>query len=86
MNLTSCVVCGAQDLRLGFIPDAGDQMSQKIMAWFEGEPEENKFLGLRTGNVKTDSKSEPIISYKCASCGYIHLFGKPEETNDIESS
>lgn len=82
MKLTACIACGTTDLKLGFIPDAGDQMSQKIMAWFEGAPEENKFFGLSTGNVKTTSESEPIVCYKCTNCGYIHLFAKPDATND----
>lgn len=82
MNLPACLACGNNELRLGFIPDAGDQMSQKIMAWYEGEPEESKFFGLKTGNVKTDAKSEPIVCYKCVRCGYIHMFGKPDSSND----
>ena len=81
MNLPACVACGANELKLGFIPDAGDQLSQKIMAWYEGEPKESKFFGLSTGNVKTDSQCEPIVCFKCVSCGYIHMFGKPENAN-----
>jgi predicted nucleic-acid-binding Zn-ribbon protein len=34
----SCVACGGKELEPGFIPDAGDNMSNVIMGWHEGAP------------------------------------------------
>jgi predicted nucleic-acid-binding Zn-ribbon protein len=74
MNKSPCIACGGTELQLGFIPDAGDQMSNVIMGWHEGEPEDFKIFGMKTGNVKTSSKREVILAYKCASCGFLHLY------------
>jgi len=69
-----CVACGSSDIRRGFIPDAGDMMSNVVMAWYEGDPEQMRMLGMKTDNVKSDSPREPVVAYKCASCGFLHLY------------
>ncbi|MCO6455294.1 MAG: hypothetical protein J5I93_08335 [Pirellulaceae bacterium] len=74
MNITTCVACGGKQLDPGFIPDAGDNRSSVVMGWYAGEPHDRKFLGLKTGSVGSNAQREPIIAYKCADCGFLHLF------------
>ena len=72
----SCIACGETELQLGFIPDAGHNLSNVIMGWHEGEPEDFTILGMKTGGVVLRSKKKQIIAYKCATCGFLHLYAR----------
>ena len=64
----------------GFIPDFtyGTSSHNVVqMVWHPGEPEDRKFLGLRTGDVKID-KSDAILitAYRCPDCGLLRAYAR----------
>ena len=61
----------------GFIPDFGHGGTTLQMFWHPGKPEDQTFLGLRTGSVKVDkSEAVKITVYRCTRCGFLKSFAK----------
>ena len=72
-HVPRCPDCN-QNMDAGFIPDFSyAQVLQ--MLWHPGTPEDQRFLGLKTGSVKIDrSEARKIIAYRCPGCGLVRSY------------
>jgi len=73
MNRTDCTDCGGV-LERGFIPDRGDHDAFTLPYWVQGEPEEQRFLGMSAGLRVKGRPSFHVVSYRCRSCGLLKLY------------
>jgi hypothetical protein len=57
----------------GFVPDFSYGQTL-VGSWYEGAPRKSWF-----GQAKAKmNKGIPIAAYRCASCGFIEFYSKPE--------
>ena len=48
--------------------------------WQAGDPQDQKFFGLKTGGVKLNKKRTlPVSSYRCSDCGYLESYAPSAE-------
>jgi len=57
----------------GFIPDA-TYGSILQTHWYEGEPEDSTFLGLKTGLKVDRERMYPIRAHRCDDCGRLTFY------------
>ncbi len=63
----------------GFIPDFAGGGGALQMLWHPGTPEDQRFLGLRTGSVKVDrSEAIKITVFRCSRCGLLKPYAQEE--------
>jgi hypothetical protein len=73
MNRTDCADCGGL-LEAGYIADRSDSNVIAIPYWVQGEPEEQRFLGLSAGMKVKDRPRYDVVTYRCRSCGLLKAY------------
>lgn len=70
---TVCPKCQGEMVR-GFVADRTDDARFAVSTWVEGPPE--KSFWTKTNVPK--EKCVPVATFRCASCGYLESYGRPE--------
>jgi hypothetical protein len=65
-----CIRCDGE-LEPGFLIDKGESDFTRQAHWASGEPNTSFF---RLSVVKSGSRSLPVITYRCKSCGRLESF------------
>ena len=75
MTVQKCADCDS-DMVLGFAPNLTHSGFVQLK-WHKGEPEDSRFLGLKTG-VKIDQRElVPMTAYRCTNCGLLKFYANP---------
>ena len=70
----TCPDCGGA-MHKGFVPDA--TYGAILQAhWYEGEPEDTSFFGIKTGLKVDRAFMHPIWAYRCIDCGRLLLYAQ----------
>jgi hypothetical protein len=68
-----CPRCGRK-MQKGFLIDRGDHNAPGVPRWVEGAPEKSFWTGLKT----KDRLIIPVMTYRCAGCGFLESYALPE--------
>ena len=69
-----CGKCNAA-MEEGFVVDYAAGGNRKVAEWVQGEPKGSFWHG-----VDLSSASQiPIVTYRCAACGYLEFYARGEE-------
>jgi len=68
--MQKCIRCDGQ-LEKGFMLDKGESDLTRQANWASGEPNTSFF---RFSAVKSGSRSLPVTTYRCVSCGRLESF------------
>ena len=63
------------EMRPGYVLDHGNHDARRVSTWVEGVPEKSFWLGLKT----EDRAVLPVLTYRCARCGYLESYAKTNE-------
>ena len=76
-----CGKCNAA-MEEGFVVDYAAGGNRKVAEWVQGEPKGSFWHG-----VDLSSASQiPIVTYRCAACGYLEFYARGKELGLILSS
>jgi hypothetical protein len=70
-----CPKCKAR-MEEGFIIEYMDFNHTQVSNWVEGQPTDNRVLGLSAGLKTKDRRMLPVSSFRCTGCGYVESYAK----------
>ncbi len=65
-----------QKMEAGFVPDLNYGDAARRTVWCAGQPENMKFLGIGTRNIKTPRDAMQVVSYRCPKCGLLREYAR----------
>ena len=76
-----CGKCNSA-MEQGFVVDYAAGGNRKVAEWVQGEPKGSFWHG-----VDLSSASQiPIVTYRCAACGYLEFYARGKELGQIPSA
>ena len=71
------------EMETGFLIDQGFTSEIRYLyqtKWHPGTPEEKKFLGFNTGDVKTDKlETRKVTTYRCPQCNLLRSYAETDD-------
>jgi ssDNA-binding Zn-finger/Zn-ribbon topoisomerase 1 len=78
MQVKPCPECGGT-MQTGYVIDRGETALHAQTFWVEGEPEYEKFLGMKAALSIKDRARYDIVTLRCEQCGLLRSYARPED-------
>lgn len=74
-----CPDCGGT-MDVGFLPEVTHNGITGMTCWHPGPPDQQTFLGFKTGAIKVDwKKVAAVFTYRCRKCGALRAYAPAAE-------